>query len=71
MALGDRGEGIGIFPYKVAHSGCDKLKAVGIVAMGNKTEVGSGTQLQDLRQRDLLHVNERMGEQKKRASHFK
>lgn len=61
VALGHRGEGVGILPYKVAHSGCDKLKAVGIGALGDKAEVRSRTQLQDLRKRDLLQVDEWTG----------
>lgn len=48
------GESVWVLPYKVAHGGCDELKAVGIGALRNKSEVGGWTQLQNLRQRDLL-----------------
>ncbi len=54
VAGGQRGESVGVLPYKVAHSSCDELEAVRICAWGDKSEVASGTQLQDLGQRDLL-----------------
>ena len=49
-----RGEGVGVLPYKVAHSACDELEAVRIRAWGDESEVSSGTHLQDLGQGDLL-----------------
>lgn len=54
VAGSQRGEDVGVLPYKVAHSACDKLEAVGICPCGDKIEVSSGTHFQDFRQRDLL-----------------
>lgn len=54
VAGGQRGESVGVLPNKVAHSASNELKAVRICAWGDKSEVSSRTQLQDLRQRDLL-----------------
>lgn len=54
VAGGQRGEGVGVLPYKVAHGACDEFKAVRVCAWGDKSEVASGTHLQDLGQRDLL-----------------
>lgn len=54
VARGQNGEGVGVFPYKVAHGASDELKAVRICSRGHESEVASGTHLQDLGERDLL-----------------
>lgn len=65
VAGGQRRKGVGVLPYKVAHSACDELEAMRICAWGDKSEVASGTHFQDLRQRDLLQKDGPMMQQLK------
>ncbi|KAA8594320.1 hypothetical protein FQN60_005154 [Etheostoma spectabile] len=45
VAGGQRGESVGVLPYEVAHSACDKLEAVRICAWGDESEVASRAHL--------------------------
>ena len=63
---GHGGEGVGVLPYKVAHSACDELEAVGIGALRDEIEIGSRAHLQDLRQWDFLQDHGSIGDQKQK-----